>query len=366
MAWHPLGWRAAWLSEIDRKASGLLAHHYPNTPNYGDMTTLAPRIRAGEIAAPPLLVGGTPCQSYSIAGARQGLADPRGVLTMHYVDILNALDERRAAAGDGPALCLWENVPGVLNDKTNAFGNFLAALAGAGRAYDPPDGRRWSVAGCVFGPRRVVAWRVLDAQYFGLAQRRKRVFVVASARPGPDPREILFEREGVRRDFAPSREPWQEVAGTITASAGRRNGIGSDFGGNLIAFGGGRTGGPIDVAACLTARGQRIDFEVETFAVSVALRGRDGGATAELGDEVAGCLRASTGGGDKPHVLAAARVRRLTPTECERLQGFPVGYTDAPRGNRQAADGTRYKELGNSKAVPVVRWIGERIQKCLT
>ena len=317
VAWHPLGWRAAWLSEIEAFPSAVLAHHYPDVPNLGDMTTIAARVLAGEVPAPDVLCGGTPCQAFSVAGMREGLNDPRGQLTIKFVELADAIDHVRTSAGKPECITLWENVPGVLSDRGNAFGCFLGALAGEDCELQPPGGK-WKDAGCVYGPARAVAWRVLDAQHFGLAQRRRRVFVVASARKGFDPATVLFEWDGVRRDSAPGREARQSAAGC--------------------------------------------------FARSVALRGREGGGTIELGDDVGGCLRASSGGGDKPHVLTAMQVRRLTPTEAERLMGLPDGYTAIPwRGKppEQCPDGPRYRALGNSWAVPVARWVGRRINDAL-
>ena len=211
VAWHGMGWRAAWLAEIEPFPSAVLAHHYPDVPNLGDMTTIADKVLSGDVAAPDVLVGGTPCQAFSIAGLRQSLDDDRGQLSLEFVRLANAIDSARSAAGKQPAIIVWENVPGVLNTKDNAFGCFLAGLAGESSALQPSGGK-WTNAGCVFGPQRAVAWRVLDAQYFGVAQRRRRVFVVASARNGFNPSEILFEFDGVRRDIAPSRSAGQETA----------------------------------------------------------------------------------------------------------------------------------------------------------
>lgn len=419
LAWECLDFKPCWFAEIEPFPSAVLAYHWPKVPNLGDMTKLAAQVLSGRIPAPDVLVGGTPCQAFSVAGMREGLADPRGALTIKYVELADAADLIRARSGKPESIIVWENVPGVLSDKGNAFGCFLGALAGEDCELQPA-GEKWTDAGCVYGPKRTIAWRVLDAQYFGLAQRRRRVFVVASARAGFDPLAVLFEREGVRRDTAPRRGEGQELAGSITASLGRSGGApdcGSTAGQPqaVNAYGGGRTGGPVDVAACLVAKGQKCDFEVETFivqdykagtfeqsdlsaplrtnpasgpdgvgvqadhaytlearaevqAVAVALRGREGGATAELGDDLAGTLRASTGGGDKAHALVSQAVRRLTPTECERLQGFQDDYTMIPwRGKpaEECPDGPRYKAIGNSKAVPVVRWIGRRIKQQL-
>lgn len=224
VAWHPLGWHAEWLAEIEPFPSAVLAHHYPETPNLGDMTKLAAMVLSGKIAAPDVLVGGTPCQAFSVAGMRQGLDDPRGALTINYVELADAIDHVRASRGGAPTITVWENVPGVLSDKGNAFGCFLGALAGEDNELQPSGGR-WTDAGCVYGPKRAIAWRVLDAQYFGLAQRRRRVFVVASARQGFDPAAVLFERDSMRRDIAPSRKAGQDAAGSLTASLGRRGGV---------------------------------------------------------------------------------------------------------------------------------------------
>ena len=410
VAWHPLGWKAAWFAEIEPFPSAVLAHHYPSVPNLGDMTTIARRVLTGEVEAPEIFCGGTPCQAFSVAGNRESLADARGNLTLTFCEIANAIDTIRAQRGMQPCIIFWENVPGVLNTKDNAFGCFLAGLAGEDGELEPPGGK-WPNAGAVYGPSRAVAWRVLDAQYFGVAQRRRRVFVVASARAGFDPAAVLFEFDGVRRDTAPSREAG-EGAPTIPPRSTAGGGLGTDF---------------------------DCDGGVTTTAVAVALRGREGGATAELGDDVQNCLRASSGGGDKPHVLAPVAptlkrdygkgcgggglgtdfdcdgglihadpiarcvtageakrqdgetcnfvahslrgreggataelgqtpfaVRRLTVEECELLQGFPRGYTAIPWRKKpadQCPDGPRYKALGNSWAVPCVTWIGKRIQE---
>jgi DNA (cytosine-5)-methyltransferase 1 len=206
---HDLGWTPLWFSEIEAFPKAVLAHRHPNVPDLGDMTTLPARILAGEVPAPDVFIGGTPCQSFSVAGLRKGLADPRGQLTRTFVEILDAIDTVRLARGEPPCVALWENVPGVLSDKDNAFGNFLGALVGEDDAL-LPAGPKWTNAGSVLGPGRSLAWRVLDAQYFGVAQRRRRVFVVVSARAGGvDPVEVLLVEPGVRRDSPPSREARQ-------------------------------------------------------------------------------------------------------------------------------------------------------------
>lgn len=433
LAWEPLGWNPAWFAEIEPFPSAVLAHHWPHVTNLGDMTKIATAVLRGDVVAPDILVGGTPCQAFSVAGAREGLADDRGFLTIKYVELANAIDQKRAAAGAVPCITVWENVPGVLSSKDNAFGAFLGFLAGEDCELVPP-GKKWENAGCVLGPQRAIAWRILDAQYFGVAQRRRRVFVVASAREGFDPAKVLFECEGVRRDTPPSREAGSVVAaltanGVGTCGADDNQGQAGHLIPAIMSVHG--TQDP-DTNIKLAHTLGRNQGQENAVAYSVSLRGREGGATAELGGEVAGCLRASSGGGDKAHVLApvltqygnelagtlTARhdsspcadrgqnmvvaptialqtdvtpkasielaftlklpsssgggqpaaamtpdlvVRRLTPVECERLQGFPDGHTDVPYRGKPASDGPRYKAIGNSMAVPCMAFIGLRI-----
>jgi DNA (cytosine-5)-methyltransferase 1 len=226
-AWNPLGWEAAWLSEIEPFPSAVLAHHYPDVPNLGDMTLLPDRIANGEVEAPDLFCGGTPCQAFSVAGLRKSLDDARGNLSLVFCEIANAIDTQRAGRNQPPAIIFWENVPGVLSTKDNAFGCFLAGLAGEEDPVEPPRGK-WTNSGVVLGPQRAVAWRILDAQYFGVAQRRRRVFVVASARDDFDPASVLFEFDGMRRDTAPSRQERQNTA----PSAGSSLAGGIDYEGN--------------------------------------------------------------------------------------------------------------------------------------
>ena len=421
LAWKPLAMRAAWFAEIEAFPSAVLAHHYPNTPNLGDMTRLAVLVLAGKVPAPDALVGGTPCQAFSVAGMREGLTDPRGALTIKYVELADAVDYVRAGQRKPASVIVWENVPGVLSDKGNAFGCFLGALAGEDCELQP-SGKKWPNAGCVYGPKRTIAWRVLDAQYFGLAQRRRRVFVVASARDGFDPTEVLFEREGVRRDTAPRRGQGQDVTGTAPFGPALQCGCGYVFSeplgqygcpncegdegpavsmfGGIPAFGGHSLDGSIERAATLIAKDSRLDIESESFFVVPpidASYGRLHGCShqdanhghshlvvaafaensrAELRYEArnGSITGALSGGGGKvgqgmPVAQIGALVRRLTLRECERLQGMPDDYTLIPwRGKpaEECPDGPRYKAIGNSKAVTVVRWIGRRILQQLT
>ena len=214
-AWHPLGWQAAWFSEIEPFPCAVLDHHYSNVPNHGDMTLIADGIRSGDIDAPDILVGGTPCQAFSVAGLRNSLEDKRGQLTIEFIRILDAIDDVRSAIGEQPAIAVWENVPGVLSTKDNALGCFFAGIVGADAPLVPPNGGGWTSAGVVAGPKRALAWRVLNAQYFGVPQRRRRIFVVASARDRFNPASVLFERKGMRGNIASVRDERPGVAGDI-------------------------------------------------------------------------------------------------------------------------------------------------------
>lgn len=424
VAWRQLGWRSSWMSEIEPFPCAVLAHHYPDVPNLGDMANF----REWPDAAFDLLVGGTPCQSFSVAGLRKGLADPRGNLMLTYLAIA-----RRYA----PRWLVWENVPGVLSsDGGRDFGTFLRGLAELGYGF---------------------AYRVLDAQFFGVAQRRRRVFVVGYLGDWRCAAAVLFERESLLGYPAPRREPGQGIASTLTRSA---------LDGSGACGGDGREGLMIPaVARALTTSNQRIDAETETLLVAhslrgegfdasedgtgcgtplipcqpytLAIRGRDDGHVLEYRQdgtanailtpnggragigvgaiafdckasgqngfgvgEIASTMRSmshadshQTGGGHlavaldlkqvtspqnrsrftegRPSptmekgselgIVSKTAVRRLTPRECERLQGFPDDYTLINMRGKPAADGPRYKALGNSMAVPVMRWIGERI-----
>ncbi|MEG5741823.1 phage N-6-adenine-methyltransferase [Enterobacter hormaechei] len=312
-AWEPLGWKPAWFSEIEPFPSAVLAHHWPEVTNLGDMTKIADAVRAGDVEAPDVLVGGTPCQAFSIAGLREGLSDDRGQLTLSYVELANAIDAKRRERGEPEAIIVWENVPGVLSSKDNAFGCFLAGLAGESSELQPAGGK-WTHAGCVSGPERIIAWRVLDAQFFGVAQRRRRVFVVASARKGFDPAEILFEKD-------------------VGSGSTEANNVGVE-------------GRSSTVDNCTLYRFRRTDSYIDD-GVSSTLSARDYKDRREL------------------VVMADNRVRTLTPLEYERLQGFPDGHTLIQCEGKLADDAPRYKAIGNSMAVPVMRWIGERIAAAL-
>ena len=416
VAWHPLGWTAAAYSEIEKFPSQVLAHHYPDVPNVGDMT----KFKEWNIGSIDLLVGGTPCQSFSVAGLRKGLDDPRGNLMLTFLAIA---DQHR------PRWLVWENVPGVLSSNGGKdFGTFLGALGELGYGF---------------------AYRILDAQFFGVAQRRRRVFVVGYLGDWRAAAAVLFERHSLSGDSAPSREKRKEAAsatgmrldvsliGSLTAGFGKVGapevdaytclpaftsyGIPGNWIGRKPENGGNATEPMHDIAPCLTKADQHgvaqpISFsgqmsEPQTnvemtqtlqaknpMAVAIGTDLYNGAITGEVAatmgtpgssvnasgptvmqqvgvfnpgqsaqahsigyeSEMAPTLEAGSGGNNKPAVHHGMAVRRLTPVECERLQGFGDNYTNI---KDKCPDGPRYKALGNSMAVPVMAWIGKRIQE---
>ena len=232
VAWAPPGWECAAVAEVEPFPCAVLKHHYPDVPNLGDVAKVTKeQIRVlGKIG---IVVGGSPCQAFSVAGLRRSLDDARGNLALRYVQICDWATECNP-----DALVLWENVPGVLSTKDNAFGCFLGALVGADTALQPGGRGKWGNAGLVAGPRLCAAWRILDAQYFGVPQRRRRVFVLAARHLGAaDLAEILLEPESLRGNPAPSRKPREDVAPCRAARTRGGGGLGTDFDcdGGLIA-----------------------------------------------------------------------------------------------------------------------------------
>lgn len=340
VAWGPLGWRPSFLSEIEAFPRAVLTHHYPETPLHGDFTT----IRAGEYDPIDVLVGGTPCQSFSVAGLRGGLDDERGNLALEYLRLADRLRSR---------WLVWENVPGVLSSNGGRdFGSILGGLVELGYGF---------------------AYRVLDAQFFGVAQRRRRVFVVGHAGDWRRAAAVLSERYSLQGHPAPSRETGEDAARCLT----RGSGGGQRYDGETETFvahtlkgegfdasedGTGR-GTPL-IPVCFSSKDHGADAE---FDLSPTLRA--GGhsashANAGVPPAIAGTVRSHTrpGSNEVGSIVHTSAVRRLTPRECERLQGFPDDYTLIPWRKGMAPDGPRYKALGNSMAVPVMAWIGRRIE----
>jgi len=384
VAWHPLGWNPVAFSEIESFPSQVLKHHYPKVPNMGDMT----KFKEWKIESNvDVLVGGTPCQSFSVAGLRKGLDDPRGNLMLTYLAI---------AKQHRPRWLVWENVPGVLSSADGRdFGSFLGGLAICGYGF---------------------AYRVLDAQYFGVAQRRKRVFVVGYLGDWRPAAAVLFERESLSGYPKPSREA-RKVTPTLSPSGTGVSRVGfncedqwfieTPIAARMTAFGEYQIDG---TASAMKARdwkdatdliAQPIPFDttqitspqngnnpksgdpchplaagahppaivqsiedLSAYSIREDAKANTFSAT-EL--EVANDLKALQPSSQSHHaqtfVAQKIAVRRLTCVECERLQGFPDHYTDIKPKGKQTPDGPRYKALGNSMAVPVMNWIGQKIQK---
>ena len=301
VAWEPLGFKPIGFAEIEPFPCELLKQKYPNVKNYGDIT----QYEKWNIGKFDLMVGGTPCQSFSIAGKRGGTDDIRGQLMYSYLGIVGKYK---------PQWVIWENVPGVLSSgKGLDFASFLTGLEECGYGW---------------------AYRVLDAQYFGVPQRRRRVFVVGHSDNRTDlAAKVLFEQEKPRTSFEASEGKGEEVTGTLTTGFEARG---------------------FDCDTILNNQ-----FVVESYTQSSFAQYKKG----------VGTLRASGGdfgGGSETIIKEGEKIRRLTPLECERLQGFPDNYTQIEwkgKPKDQCPDSHRYKAIGNSMAVPVMRWIGERIKK---
>jgi DNA (cytosine-5)-methyltransferase 1 len=390
VAWHPLGWKPLWFAQFDPThnykrqpdfPSRVLQHHYPNVPNLGNLIGIADKVRSGQVEAPDVLAGGTPCQSFSVAGLRGGLTDTRGQLTLEYIKLYDAINHIRYTRGQRNCIALWENVPGVLTDNTNAFGCLLSGLVGASEPLTTTTGK-WPSYGVVACGEQVAVWRVLDAQYFGVPQRRRRVFLVAGASADVGRfAEILFESQSEGRDPEASRKAREATAGDVGAGV---KAVGQTAKAGTIGYSEsgtpdtnhGTSGGNAPLLAppvlCMATKqmSQSISEDVapsilandykEPHAVAVYdNHPHDSRVTGPLDVAPTVSSRYGTGGGNVPLVQSSCIIRRLTPIECERLQGFPDDYTNIPG----ASDGPRYKALGNSMAVPVMRWIARRIQR---
>ena len=337
VAWQHMGWEAAGFADIEAFPSAVLAHHYPTVPNYGDMTTF----KEWGIGAIDLLVGGTPCQSFSVAGLRKGMADPRGNLALTYCGILDHFK---------PKWFVWENVPGVLSSAGGRdFGSFLGAVGEIGYGF---------------------AYRVLDAQWFGVAQRRRRVFVVGCLGDWRSAAEVLFESESLRWDLAPSREKGQAVAPTVVQGPPYSRTGNERVECDAIVLGNVEGGNATTLSAReykgLSCGRDGMTSAAVVYEAPIAIQGNLIGRGENAGPQGVGVSESGAmytlTKADVHGVSQAMAVRRLTPTECERLQGFPDGYTQIPWGKKpEAPDSLRYKALGNSMAVPVMKWIGERI-----
>jgi DNA (cytosine-5)-methyltransferase 1 len=291
VAWESLGWKPSFFSEIKPFPCKLLAYHYPKIPNLGDITQIYENQIFKESKL-DLLVAGTPCQSFSIAGQRGGLDDPRGDLALEFLRLVKIKQ---------PKWIIWENVAGVLtSNKGRDFGAFIN-----------------SMGECGYG----IAYRILDAQYFGVPQTRRRVFVIGYIGDWKPAYEVLFNEEMYNGDSS-QNENWQtslSVAPSNIEDNGR-------------------------ICSTLT-RNVHGGFEVDKIVI--------------------GTLKSSyfKSYNDAESVdklfVEEKRLRRLMPIECERLQGFPDNYTLIPG----SSDSARYEAIGNSMAIPVMHWIGSRINE---
>lgn len=301
VALEGMGYKFDWYSEIADFPNSVLSTRFPETKNLGDMTTIPQKILSGEINAPDFICGGTPCQAFSLTGFRTGLNDERGNLTLKYIDVINANDKIRQNIGKRKTIVFWENVEGVLSDNTNAFGCLVSYLAGLDDAIYKS---KWPKAGILRGPERNVAWRVIDAKYFGVPQQRKRLYLLAGGKDFA-PENVLFEKHD-------------------------NNKIKSE------------------------------DFPKQELVFSKE------GHTFEVFREYTDCLYAAYGtkwngnaaaNNGSLFIVQDGRLRRFTPLECERIMGFPDNFTKIDGAKRTA----RYTAIGNSWAVPVIRWIGKRL-----
>jgi DNA (cytosine-5)-methyltransferase 1 len=392
VAWHPLGWDPIGYAEIETFPSAVLSHHYPTVPNLGDITKYKEWNINGTVE---LLVGGTPCQAFSVAGLRKGLEDPRGNLTLVYTGILDRFK---------PKWFVWENVPGVLSSSGGRdFGSFLGAVAELGYGF---------------------SYRVLDAQYFGVPQRRRRVFVVGCLGDWVSASKVLFEPDCLSRDIEESRKTRERTSPDTEKSVGSNietfnRQSHSQFGVDPLAstvkardhkqftdlvvyethpadsrvkemgeicqtvtsrWGTGGGNVPIalqDISGRDKAQNGR-GWNDEGVSYTLDAAATQGVAYSIREDAIAGnfsatplevtpalqALRPSVQSHHAQTFIAQQMaVRRLTPVECERLQGFPDNYSNIPwRGKPESPDSLRYKAMGNSMAVPCMKWIGERIE----
>lgn len=353
VAWEPLGWRPVCFSEIDEFPSAVLAERYPDVPNLGDVKRVDWSVLHGQV---DLVVGGSPCQSFSIAGNREGLEGESGLM-WEYV---------RAVREIRPEWCVWENVPGALSSSDGEdFGCLLRSLDALG-----------------YG----LAWRVLDAQFFGVAQRRERLFLVGRLGDPEGPCEVLFEPESLSWSAESSRKKRQALA---AGAGGSAEAAGFSYKTRASA---GTIGYGVELSPTIAA--ERVDATVlcmtdtqpntmvsgetcgtlthrmykDAPVVTVKVRcGKEGGGKGALVQEdVSATLSTRPDQTLFQPTGMEYLVRRLTPRECERLQGFPDDWTMVPYRGRPAEecpDTPRYRAIGNSMAVPVMRWIGERIQE---
>lgn len=298
VAWKTFDKEFVWFSEIANFPSKILNEKYPQIKNLGDMTKLPEKIKSSEICAPDLVCGGTPCQAFSLAGSQNGLKDYRGNLTLRLVDVIDASDEVRQKKNLPRTIVFWENVEGVLTDKTNVFGCLLSSLSGSD---EPFEALNWPNSGILYGKKRNIAWRVLDSKYFGVPQQRRRLYLLAGGKEF-HPENVLFEYHKNALPPFPHRP--------------------------LSFFKDGHS------------------FEI--------FREYTDCLYAAYGTKWNGNAAATNG---SLFVVQDGNLRRLSPLETERLMGLPDNYTKLSGANKTC----RYQAVGNSWVVPVVRWVGSRL-----
>lgn len=300
VAFEKLNYEIKWFSEVADFPSKILSEKYPETPNLGDMCGLPSLLKNQKIDTPDFICGGTPCQAFSLAGWKKGLDDDRGNLTLKFVDIIEKNDAIRERKGFPKSVVLWENVEGALRDKTNAFGCFVSSILGLSEEI---KFKKWPLAGAIHGPKRNVAWRVLDAKFFGLPHQRRRLYLLAG--------DKNFYPENVLFDNFPTENP--------------------DYEDSVLQF-------------------DKDGHQIEVF------RGYTDCLYSAYGTKWNGNAAAYNG---SLFVSQNDHLRRLTPLECERLMGFPDYYTYTEK----AKPTHRYQAIGNSWAVPVIQWIAGRLEK---
>lgn len=396
-AWGSLGWECAAVAEVEPFPCSVLEHHYPGVPNLGDVARVTEaRVKAlGQI---DVVVFGSPCQDLSVAGQRKGLINEHGDITRSglFFTAINIFH------WSGARFALWENVPGAFSSgKGRDFASVVSFMAGLDDVDMPPNG--WGTEGAALGDNGLLEWGTLDAQWFGVAQRRRRVFALLDTGDWTGRPPILLEPESLRGDSAPRREAGESITHDIApciSASGRGFERGGDTRGQdaVVAQ-------PFAVANTLTQRMSKgvnstVD-EGQTPVAAHSLQGNmigrhdaagpagsgisedvcfaqtktdvhavafnwnaqasqlpsDGGQGTEVNDGLTCSQQAA--------VATSMQVRRLTPTECERLQGFPDGHSAILYRGKPAADGPRYKALGNSMAVPVMRHIGIKIMEAV-
>lgn len=386
-AWQPLGWECVGVSEIEPFPCAVLEHHYPHVPNLGDVTKITEQ-QIKDLGQIDLIVFGSPCQNLSVAGNRKGFEGEQSSLFYAAMEII-----KHAKRHCKTRFALWENVPGAFSSNKGAdFTEVVKHMAGLDELNTPTNG--WGKEGAAVGSNGLLEWSVLDAQWFGLAQRRKRVFAIVDFGDWTSRPPILLERESLRGDSAPSRETGQgfttdvrasaegsinfrafgarvenELVGTLTATDYKEpHGVMIEpiaIAGNIIGRtegNGGNGNGFDESGACYTLTTN------DRHAVALAFKERAGcagGGKGFLGKEEC-AFTLSTSQDQSIHYQSV--VRRLTPIECEKLQGFPPNFTKIPYRNKPADDcpnGVRYKALGNSMAVNVMAWIGQRVQQAV-